>query len=388
MNLAKAFTRLEELLTRVTSGGYYIPEVDGLRFLAIFPVLIQHLSERVNKYNTYLVDNKQVETVLKYWSTRGFTGVFLFFMISGFILGMPFARHYISNAKPISLKSFYMRRLTRLEPPYVFFMLLFFVILCIRGGSFQELIGHFAASIFYLHSLIFSDHSPINPVTWSLEVEIQFYIFAPLFAWLCFSLKDAIVRRTVLGVSVLVYIFLAHRFGFFQPSGRLSILGNLHYFFLGFILSDLYISGYFKAKNYVFDLVGISAIALSYYTWSEGFVGTLLFSTELFVLFICVFKGYLLSTFFSFRFITIVGGMCYTMYLIHLPIAELYGIVTKKIVFFHDYDINVFIHFVIYFTIVLLATCFFFVLIEKPCMDKDWPKKALDFIKGKKSIVE
>jgi peptidoglycan/LPS O-acetylase OafA/YrhL len=386
MNLGKAFTRLEALLTRVTSGGYYIPEVDGLRFLAIFPVLIQHLSERVNKYNTYLVENKQVETVLKYWSTRGFTGVFLFFMISGFILGMPFARHYISNAKPISLKSFYMRRLTRLEPPYVFFMLLFFVVLCIRGGSFNELIPHFTASIFYLHSLIFSDHSPINPVTWSLEVEIQFYIFAPLFAWLCFSLKNAIVRRTVLGVSVLLYIFLAHRFGFFLPSGRLSILGNLHYFFLGFILSDLYISGFFKAKNYVFDLVGIVAIALSYYTWSEGFIGTLFFSTELFVLFICVFKGYLLSTFFSFRFTTIVGGMCYTMYLIHLPIAELYGIVSKKLIFVHYYDINLLIHFVIYFTIVLLATAFFFVLIEKPCMEKDWPKKTLDFLRAKRSV--
>lgn len=381
MNVGKVFIKVEELLTRVTSGGAYIAEVDGLRFLAIFPVLIQHLAERMNKYNVHLVHHEQVHTVFKYWSTRGFTGVFLFFMISGFILGMPFARHYIQNGKEISLKAFYLRRLTRLEPPYIFFMVVFFIVLCVRGADFQNLFSHFIASVFYLHSLLFSDHSPINPVIWSLEVEIQFYIFAPLFAWLCFAIKDALVRRLVLAASVFVYVFLAYRFGFFQPWGRLSILGNLHYFFLGFILSDFYVSGYLKSKHYVFDVIGMIALVSSYYTWSEGGWGVLFFSAELCIVFMCVFKGQILSSLFSLPFITIVGGMCYTMYLIHLPIAELYGIMTKKFIFSQSYDLNFVLHFAIYFIVVLIATSFFFVFIEKPCMDKDWPQKFLRYFK-------
>ena len=52
-------------------------------------------------------------------------GVLLFFTISGFILGLPFARQYLVAARPVSF-GFYRRRVTRLEPPYLISMLLLF----------------------------------------------------------------------------------------------------------------------------------------------------------------------------------------------------------------------------------------------------------------------
>ena len=58
----------------------------------------------------------------------GFRGVELFFVISGFILGLPFAAHYLKGAAPVSLRKYYLRRLTRLEPPYIVALLVLFIL--------------------------------------------------------------------------------------------------------------------------------------------------------------------------------------------------------------------------------------------------------------------
>jgi peptidoglycan/LPS O-acetylase OafA/YrhL len=111
-------------LRRTTSSNSFIPEIDGLRFLAISLVVFLH---------TYLFIIDKTPFVLKYsvgdyWLKlillNGSRGVLLFFVISGFILAMPFAKHYITAGQPVSLKKFYLKRLTRLEPPYIISTLL------------------------------------------------------------------------------------------------------------------------------------------------------------------------------------------------------------------------------------------------------------------------
>ena len=56
---------------------------------------------------------------------HGNYGVQLFFVISGFVLALPFASHYLCQTRAVSLRAYFLRRLTRLEPPYVLSMLLF-----------------------------------------------------------------------------------------------------------------------------------------------------------------------------------------------------------------------------------------------------------------------
>jgi peptidoglycan/LPS O-acetylase OafA/YrhL len=128
---------------------------------------------------------------------HGYRGVNLFYVISGFILGVPFAEHRLLGQPPVSLPRYFLRRLTRLEPPYVLNLLICAALLLATGSSIAGLLPHFAASAFYVHNLWYGEQSLINPVAWSLEIEVQFYCLAPLLAVL-FSIRSRFWRMAVL----------------------------------------------------------------------------------------------------------------------------------------------------------------------------------------------
>jgi peptidoglycan/LPS O-acetylase OafA/YrhL len=81
-------------------------------------------------------------------------GVELFFVISGFILAIPFAMQHLGNGNPVSLKSYYWRRVTRLEPPYLLMLFLCFATLVFYWGqSASDLALHMLASAVYMHNV-------------------------------------------------------------------------------------------------------------------------------------------------------------------------------------------------------------------------------------------
>ena len=174
-----SFSSFLERFRRVTSSGSYMPEVDGLRFIAIAMVVgMAHTG-------TYMQDAVlQVYDKSSYASQfllEGVYGVSVFFIISGFILALPFATQKLLNGKQVSLQQYFLRRVTRLEPTYIVTLILYFVmrIWILKYESFNELLPHFFASLFYVHNIVYDAHSAVNGVAWSLEVEIQFYLLAP-----------------------------------------------------------------------------------------------------------------------------------------------------------------------------------------------------------------
>ncbi len=72
------FYTLPEKLARITSGGKIIREIDGLRFLAIFPVVIQHLSERLERSTLVSFAPGNELEVATFFTNRGFIGVYIF----------------------------------------------------------------------------------------------------------------------------------------------------------------------------------------------------------------------------------------------------------------------------------------------------------------------
>ena len=381
------FAKLAERLSRITSSGNYIAEVDGLRFMAIMPVLLQHLSERTQRYSTVDWASPLATDPVAFWASRGTIGVFIFFAISGFILGLPFAKQYIHNSKPVHLKSYFWRRVTRLEPPYIFWMTCFFFILLIKsGGVSTELFAHWGASLAYLHNIVYADYSVINPVAWSLEIEIQFYILAPLLAWLFFRWQQVWLRRGLMISGIVGILFAQQYFGWVAVPYKLTILWQLHYFLIGFLVADWYLGvGQEKAKqpgSWLLDVLAIGGIIAMGLTWSADLPKRMLFSLALLVFMLAGFNGRWFRSFLRLRWIAIIGGMCYTIYLIHLPLME--GLVpfTSRIVIGDQFWVNLVLQLLLVLPVVFVVSAAGFLFLEKPCMDKHWPKKLWAWFKG------
>ncbi len=117
------FRRLKLLsqFSRITTPGRaFIPQIDGLRFIAIMGVVAFHVRSICSFHLRASPDGSFIEgdLVNDVFST-GALGVQLFFAISGFILSLPFARCWLGGEKRVSLGGYYLRRVTRIEPPYV-----------------------------------------------------------------------------------------------------------------------------------------------------------------------------------------------------------------------------------------------------------------------------
>ena len=85
------------------------------------------------------------------------------------------------------------------------------------------------------------------------------------------------------------------------------------------------------------------------------------------VLFIPFWKGV-----FSVKWISIIGGMSYTIYLVHLPVISTFGRFFVKYRITNEYFVYFIIQFFIFGTLTMIASSLFFYFIERPCMQKDW----------------
>jgi peptidoglycan/LPS O-acetylase OafA/YrhL len=370
------------LFRRVTANGAFIPEIDGLRFIAIFAVVVFHLAAglAIKSAAAYAPpQNGFAGTVA--W--HGFRGVELFFVISGFILALPFASHFLEDRPRVSLGQYFLRRVTRLEPPYVLAMMLLFLLqTAVRGRSAAQLWPHLCASLVYLHNLIYGTESPINNISWSLEIEIQFYLLVPLLS-LLFAVRNKIARRGIIAAvcaisTVLGWLFIA-------PGDRayLSILRFDHFFLIGFLLADIYLVDWKRkpSRSWAWDAFSVICWPALFYFWGAGsgerdpVLVTLLAPWAVLALYCAAFRGHLTRAVLVNTVITTIGGMCYSIYLLHNPALALLIDCTRSLAPFGLYGANLAVQLAICGPLLLIPCGAYFLFIEKPCMRKDWPRR-------------
>ena len=371
-------------LTRITSSGNFIPEIDGLRFIAIISVVLFHLfgfiSEKDNHTYISQIDFSFVTKILKH----GDLGVPLFFVLSGFILGLPFAKHHIKDGKKVNLKSYFYRRITRLEPPYIIIMsILFIAVVYTNKMQITEGINSLLASLVYSHNIIFNDNSFINVVAWSLEIEIQFYILVPILS-LLFSVKNKNKRR----IGILTSIVIANLVSYYTNLKFVFISDYLHYFLIGFLLVDYFLEDNTEKQNTILrsSISVLSLLALfyfdeSYFTFENGkLIWELLLLSLIFISYynIIIYKS---LAFFSSKIITNIGGMCYSIYLLHFAIISFVGNPLLQIRFSENEIINTSIYSIILLVTILIISTIFYLIIERPCMDKYWPTKLKNYVR-------
>jgi len=181
------------------------PELDGLRGLAILLVLIWHYSRFLNPETS----NQLITLTNITWS-----GVDLFFVLSGFLIGGILLDHRRSENL---FRVFYLRRAFRIFPLYFLVLLSYVACLLLRLDIPYLFTGHIPIWSYatFLQNFTISWYA-VNPAymggSWSLAVEEQFYLLFPLVVYFTPPRKLAYVLLAALLAAPPFRIALYHWF--------------------------------------------------------------------------------------------------------------------------------------------------------------------------------
>lgn len=349
---------------RITSQSTFIAQIDGLRFIAIASVVLFHIYAALETRSAIPTPYRENIDLAK-------RGVELFFALSGFILGVPFASARFLNSVAVNLKHYFLRRLTRLEPPYIISLFVWAAADYVTvHEKWHEMFPHLLASCVYMQNVVFGGfHHAVNTVAWSLEVEVQFYVLAPLLAfWFC--IKNANIRRSAMLFAIALSGVLSLPL-YRSTHFHYSIGYYLGFFLAGLLVCDLYVNRQNWMPSFSWDLV---ALCLWPLVWVLGRnSGHILLPFVIVALFLAAFRGRVCSIVLGNSLITTIGGMCYSIYLFHFLIIYSVKHFTQGI----NFGRNFWLYFAFQtFLIVPFIVVFcgaFFLLVERPCMRRDWP---------------
>ena len=323
-----ARARILGALSRVTSSGRFIAEIDGLRAVAILSVVAFHV------HNTFFPANPLPPSwgdgpraYVSYAIHNGWFGVQLFFVISGFILALPFAERHLRGGERVDLRRYLWRRVTRLEPPYLISLaVLFATQIWFMHADVRTLLPHLAAHAGYVHNLVYGElgtpgYVAVNHVAWSLEIEVQFYLLAPLMCAV-FTVPGPAWRRRAIVVAAIAGGIVLERVAW-TPMLPLTIAGQLRWFLIGLLLADFYLTTWREAQRTArWDAIGGIV-------WFAGPIALTARPISLWVMPVIVFAGYAaafrgrqLNRLFAHPWIAALGGMCYSIYLYHVWLIE------------------------------------------------------------------
>ncbi|HZU00269.1 MAG TPA: acyltransferase [Ktedonobacteraceae bacterium] len=156
-----------------------IAVLDGVRAVACVAVIIFHIN--LLTYRLHLWSADTIGPFTSSLALAGDSGVTLFFILSGFLLFLPYARSLVLGSDWPSARRFYLRRAFRIIPGY--YACLFLLILL----THREYLHRDHLKQLGLFLTFFMDSSPttyrlINGPFWTLAVEWQFYLLLPLLA--------------------------------------------------------------------------------------------------------------------------------------------------------------------------------------------------------------
>jgi peptidoglycan/LPS O-acetylase OafA/YrhL len=294
----------------------YRKDIDGLRALAIIPVILHHAGF--------------------HFVPGGFLGVDIFFVISGFLITSIIC--YELEHDKFSITKFYERRSRRILPALTVVLLatVLVSILALPAYLFKEFSQSLLATASFLSNVFFytefgyfspkSDEMPLLH-TWSLAVEEQFYIFFPLILMLVWKIsrKMIIPVITILFITSLVLSEYWLRTGNDDASFYLVFARGWE--LLVGSLAAIYMKDRVKINNKLneaISAVSFIGIFLSLLFWQHSFshpgIDTLfpVLCTVLLIVFTC--KDSLTYRLLSNKIFVFIGTISYSLYLWHQPV--------------------------------------------------------------------
>lgn len=291
----------------------YRPDIDGLRALAVLPVVVFHASPR--------------------FVPGGFTGVDIFFVISGFIISTILLTS-LDHGR-FSLLEFYERRARRIFPALtlVFAFCLMVGWFTLFSDEYAELGKHVLAGSGFIQNFIllneigyFDKASALKPLLhiWSLSIEEQFYLIWPILLIIMWRYRVNFLAVTfvALVVSFALNIYLtdtAPSSAFYLPVSRFweLMIGGIG----GYLVKSQ--SPLLKRVGNILPAIGIMILVAGFVLIREGphFPGWVALAPTIGAFFVLVGnRGTLVARGLSLPPLVWFGKISYPLYLWHFPL--------------------------------------------------------------------
>jgi len=345
----------------------YRPEIDGLRAISILSIIIYH-------YNKISIPGI-------FELKGGFLGVDIFFVISGYLITLIiFTELRATNS--FSFINFYQRRIRRIIPA------LFFVVLICLPFSWFFLLPYsfvdFTKSIlsilsfssnyyfWYTQTQYAAEAAMLKPLlhTWSLAVEEQYYIFAPLLLVLIYRyLKKYFLFILLFGfvISLITANYLAYN----NPNINFyNLISRAFELLSGSIIAYMkifYPKNFFNKKfNTIFSFFGLSLIFIAIFLFDDDmhlpsfFTLIPIVGASMFIHFSS--EDGKITKIMSNKFLVFTGLISYSLYLWHFPIFSFAEIL--------DIDTDNLLNGILIWIALILSSIGSYYFIEKPFRNK------------------
>lgn len=308
-----------------TSWGRRIPELDGIRAIAIWMVLLLHVLVFENRPCLQFLP-RPIWQIL----SHGWLGVDLFFALSGFLITGILLD---TRERPFYFKNFYVRRFLRIMPLYfaVVFVWSFFYHGHRQFFLLSSVFGANLAPLFHIGAA----HAGV--ILWSLAVEEHFYLLWPAIVFLLDRRKLLILCGTLfVGCPILRAIFAARgmdpetiyvlswfRFDGLAAGAALAIWVRSQWFsqrsahlLIGILLGSL---GVITIASLPFAVFGTKSPAAVSLRFTQAY---LVFGA--FFVFTLAYLGTKWTSPLRWSFLQVSGALSYCLYLVHLSVGDLF----------------------------------------------------------------
>jgi peptidoglycan/LPS O-acetylase OafA/YrhL len=226
-------------MTKATQRRY--AALDGLRGIAALVVFAIHVWI-YQLPNTVELRRDSWEKTLLF---EGRVAFVMFFVLSGYLLYRAFARAALGRSAPVAVGSYLVRRAARITPAYYLALVGTLVLLAAAGDvPGRRLVDAGDLPVFFLFAQNYSPDTllKLNAATWTLTVEVVFYLLLPLIGLAALRLGHS-ARRQALLLAALVAAGLAWNYvdylAGWGPVASHAAIAFLPYFACGMLVALL-----------------------------------------------------------------------------------------------------------------------------------------------------
>ena len=294
--------------------------------MAALSVLVGHLVGRT-------LWNTEEPNLIERLGTGGSFGVYLFFALSGYLLFWPFVKQAFADGRRIDLRRYAANRVLRILPLY-YVVLAAYLVVRQDGGSTEEWLKFATFSENFSSDTVLT----VNPVMWSVVIEVHFYLVLPVLALLVMRVAAGSPERALVAIVALgLASFILRWFTLYHDSTpstflRLSLVSCFMFFAPGMALAVIrllwerrvprWLAGPLRAP----ELWLLAAVGLWWMAATGGYRGYLMAAASFLFLGACVLplRPSALVRALDWRPLALLGVISYSVYLWHaLVVLEL-----------------------------------------------------------------